>query len=96
MSEMKKPTRIESDYAYHPGRLLAEEVEERGTTYEELEVAMQLPPGALRAIAEERQPVTADIALRMERVLGSPARAWLRLQGEYDLTIARQAMREAG
>ena len=81
---------IESDYAYHPGRLLAEELEVRGMTQRALATAIGCSPRVISDIVRGKRPITADVAVDIERVFGSPALVWLRLQARYDLAIARE------
>lgn len=81
---------VESDYASHPGTLLAEEMEAREMTQKALAEALGWAPRRVGEIIRGHRPVTAEVALDLERVLGASARMWLRLQMTYDLAQARE------
>jgi len=40
-------------------------------------------------LAQGRQPVTAEMALRLSRYLGTTPDFWIGLQGQYDLDVAQ-------
>ena len=82
---------IYSDLPIHPGEFLAEELRARGMTQRALADLLGRPAQAISEIVNGKKRITAATALGLERVLGTPARAWLNLQVEYDLTIARKA-----
>jgi HTH-type transcriptional regulator/antitoxin HigA len=81
---------VESDLAYHPGELLAEELEVRELSQKALAELMGRPVQVVNEICRGRKAVTADTALDLEQVLGIDARLWLNLQTQYDLVKARQ------
>lgn len=47
----------------------------------------------IERVSRERQPVTADTALRLGRVFGTSAQFWSNLQTQHDLSIAAIASR---
>lgn len=76
----------------HPGEILREEVlKPLGITPYALAKAAQVPRTRIERLVREETPVTADTALRLERVLGMDAAFWTNLQSIFDLTVARQA-----
>lgn len=79
----------ESDWAIHPGELLAEELEVRAMTQKALASALGRPAQAVNEIIRGKKSITADTAVGLERVLGTPAYLWLRLQAAHDLALAR-------
>ena len=81
---------VEPDYVAHPGTLLGEELEAREMTQKALAEALGRAPRLVGDIVRGRRPITADVALDLERVLGPSARMWLGLQTTYDLVQARQ------
>jgi HTH-type transcriptional regulator/antitoxin HigA len=87
--------RLESDLAIHPGQLLAEELEVREWTQKALAEAMGRPPGVISAIISGKKAITAETALQLERVLGTPAALWVAKQGQYDLIVARQKLKQS-
>ena len=86
----KAATAIEFDLPYHPGELLAEEIEVRELSQKALAELMGRPVQVVNEIIRGKKSVTADTALDIERALGISARLWLNLQTEYDLITARQ------
>src|SRR6185312_2127178 len=81
---------LESDWPIHPGELLGEELEVRGMTQKALAEALGRPAQAVNEIIRGKKSITAETALGLERVLGSPAYLWLRLQADHDLALARE------
>lgn len=79
-----------SDIAVHPSGLLAEELEARGMTQAALAEAIDRPPRLISALVRGKKPITATLALELERALGIPALFWVRQQARYDLYEARQ------
>ncbi len=45
-------------------------------------------------IARERQPITADTALRLARVFGTSPQMWINLQTNHDLSVAALAVKD--
>jgi HTH-type transcriptional regulator/antitoxin HigA len=87
-------SRIGSDHIWHPGKLLAEELEVRDMTQKQLAEAIGRPPQAISEIIRGKKAITAETALQLERAFGTPAYLWLRLQADYDLGMARLAEQE--
>ena len=94
MSESTLPY-VESDYASHPGSLLAEELEVREMSQRELARQMGRPYQVVNEIVRGRKAITAETALQLEVVLEIKAHIWLGLQADYDLVIARQKLEAA-
>lgn len=84
----------ESDFAIHPGEVLAEEIEARGLTQKALAEAMGRPRQAISEIVRGRRAITPVTAIQLEGTLDIPAYFWLRLQDNYQLVRARNARRE--
>jgi len=84
-------TKIETypDIAIHPGEYLAEEIETRGLTQKELAKKMGRPLNAINEIINGKKAITAETALELEEVMPEiPARFWLNLETDYQLTQA--------
>jgi antitoxin HigA-1 len=43
-------------------------------------------------VLNEKQPITANLALRIGKLVGDGPEIWLRMQQEYDLEIAERAL----
>lgn len=85
---------IDSDLAIHPGVTLAEELEAREMTQKALAEATARPAQVVNEIVNGQKAITAETALQLEHVLDIPARFWMNLQTDYDLTVARPAGRK--
>ena len=85
------PVDFRPDSALHPGRLLKEELAERGMTQKRLAELMQRPPQVVNQIIQEKKSITPETALGIEKVLGIDAQFWTNLQSVYDLLVARMA-----
>ena len=74
----------------HPGEHLREDyLPEYGLTAGALARAMGLKDRTrIERLVRERQPVTADTALRLGRVFGTTAQFWINLQTAHDLSRA--------
>ncbi|RWF44695.1 MAG: addiction module antidote protein, HigA family [Mesorhizobium sp.] len=79
------------DWAVHPGEHLAEYIESRGWSQAEFGRLADLSPKLVSTIVNGTNPVTAETALKLERVLGMRASIWTGLQADWDLYQARQA-----
>ncbi len=83
------------DVAIPPGEYLAEEIEVRGISQKELAKRMQRPVNAINEIINGKKSVTAETALQLETVMPEiPARFWLNLETDYQLTKALVKRRE--
>lgn len=76
----------------HPGEILFEEfLQPLGISQRQLAKYMKVAPGRINAIVRGKRRVTADIALRLSRALGTTPNFWMNLQAYYDLEIANDA-----
>ena len=77
------------DIAIPPGEYLEEELEERGISQKELAKRMGRPLNAINEIVNGKKAITAETALQLEQVMPEiPARFWLNLETDYQLTRA--------
>ena len=85
------------DVAIPPGEYPAEEIEAPGISQRELAKRMQRPVNAINEIINGKKSVTAETALQLEAVMPEiPARFWLNLETDYQLTKALVKRRERG
>ncbi|MBA4182051.1 MAG: addiction module antidote protein, HigA family [Anaerolinea sp.] len=81
---------IRPGIAVPPGETLAEELEARGLTQRALALRIGKSSRVVNAICRGERAINADTALALESALdGLSAEFWLRLQSDYDLTVAR-------
>ena len=77
------------DVAIAPGEYLGEEIGARGITQRELARRMAWPVNAINEIVNGKKAITAETALQLEAALPEiPARFWLNLETDYQLTKA--------
>ena len=72
----------------HPGELLYDELEEIGTSLNELARALRVPMNRISAVVNGKRSITADTAMRLSRYFGTSPQYWLNLQSAYDLEVA--------
>lgn len=77
----------------HPGEtLLLDCLEPMGLSQSQLARDIGVSPRRISEIVHGNRPITADIALRLARYLGTSAEYWMNLQGDYDLDVARDEL----
>ena len=77
------------DVAIPPGEYLAEELAARKITQKELAARMGRPANAINEIIRGKKAITAETALQLEEEMPEiPARFWLNLETDYQLTKA--------
>lgn len=75
--------------AFHPGGFLHEEIEYRGIKQKDLADAMGVAPTVLSEIIHGKRNLTAELALKLEKVLDIDAIYWMRLQVRYEIDTIR-------
>ncbi|MGK2873213.1 MAG: HigA family addiction module antitoxin [Alphaproteobacteria bacterium] len=74
----------------HPGRIVKEDcLPELDWTVGEAAKALGVSRQTLDKIINGRSGITPDMAIRFEKIFGSSAETWLRMQLAYDLAQAR-------
>ena len=82
--------------APHPGRILRSDfLDPSGLSAHALAMALRIPATRISEILRERRGITADTALRLGLYFGAPARFWLDLQIEFDLSVAEEGAEAA-
>lgn len=77
------------DIAIPPGEYLAEEIGARGLSQKELAKRMGRPANAINEIINGKKAIIAETALQLETVMPEiPARFWMNLEADYQLTKA--------
>jgi HTH-type transcriptional regulator / antitoxin HigA len=79
----------DTDYAVSPGETLQELLEERGMSQRDLARRTGLSPKHVNKLLHGLVPLSADVAVRLERVMGTPARIWNRLEANYRSDLER-------
>lgn len=74
-----------------PGQLIEQALEAREWTKKTLSLVVGVDEAALSRVISAKRPLTAELALAIEEVLGVPAEDLLELQKKFDLAQARLA-----
>lgn len=85
----------EPDFVTPPGDTLLELLQEREISQSELARRMNRPIKTINEIIRAKKEVTAETALQLELVLGTPAHVWLNLEQNYQEHLARRAANKA-
>jgi antitoxin HigA-1 len=73
----------------HPGSLIKFDLDELGLSVVEAAKALGISRQQLHSVIAGRAGVTPEMAVRLEKALGSTADTWLRMQMNYDLAQIR-------
>jgi addiction module HigA family antidote len=73
----------------HPGSLIKSDLDELGLSVVEAAKALGISRQQLHSVIAGRAGVTPEMAVRLEKALGSTADTWLRMQMNYDLAQIR-------
>ncbi len=77
----------------HPGEILLEDyMKPLNLSGNALAKTLGVPTSRVNNIIKAKRGVTADTALRLERLFGGEASGWLNLQAIYDLRVAEKAV----
>ncbi len=79
--------------ATHPGIILRKELIARCITQRKFAEMIEMQPTMLNEIIRGKRPVTASIALSLEKALEISAEFWIRFQYQYELDVVRQKER---
>jgi addiction module HigA family antidote len=73
----------------HPGEMIGDSIDEMGVTVVDAAKALGVTRQQLHNVIAGRCAVTPEMAVRLEKALGSTADTWLRIQANYDLAQIR-------
>jgi antitoxin HigA-1 len=73
----------------HPGELIGDSLKELGVSITEAARVLGITRQQLHNVIAGRSGVTAEMAIRLEKAIGSTADTWLRMQMNYDLAQVR-------
>ena len=80
----------------HPGEMLREDVlPALGRPKTEIARLLGISRQTLYDILNEKQPITAQMALRIGKLCGNGPDIWIRLQTRYDLELAERELGDA-
>ncbi|MCY3603311.1 MAG: HigA family addiction module antitoxin [Chloroflexi bacterium] len=82
---------LQTDVPIPPGEFLQEHLDDLGISQAEFARRLGRPRQVVHEIVRGKKAITAETALDLEAVLGTPAHVWLGLEQEYRLVLARRA-----
>ncbi|MCX7018430.1 MAG: HigA family addiction module antitoxin [Candidatus Sumerlaeota bacterium] len=77
-----------------PGATLAESLERASMTQANLAERTGLSCKTINGIVNEREPITPETAIELEKVFRVPVSFWMNLQQNYDEAVARARERD--
>jgi HTH-type transcriptional regulator/antitoxin HigA len=83
-----------TNYAVAPGEFLEEWIDEHDLSQQQVADLLGYSRKQVNELVNGRAPVTSETAMRLERVVGIPAGAWLRYEAAYRADLARIADQE--
>ena len=72
----------------HPGEFLQEILAERNISQTQLARHIGVEPGVINLICKCKRGISAVMAKKLARALGTDPELWVNLQSSYDLTAA--------
>lgn len=83
------------DYVVSPGTVLRAELDARGLTQADLATRTGLSPKHVNQVVQDVAPLSAEVALLLERTLGVPSRIWNVLESrQREVTTKKKAQQE--
>ena len=82
------------DWVSPPGSTVADLIEERGWTQQELAQRSGFTTKHISLLINGKAPITEDTAVKLERVLGSTMRFWMTREAQYREALARLSERK--
>lgn len=74
----------------HPGEMIGDALEEMGISVAEAAKAMGVTRQQLHNLIGGRSALSPEMAVRLEKAMGSSADVWLRMQANFDLAQLRR------
>lgn len=82
-------TKYKADIAIPPGETLEEQLEVNNMSQKELANRIDVSKKHINQIVNGKAPITAETAIKLERVFSLPASFWTNLESNYRETLAR-------
>ena len=73
----------------HPGRLVKDNIEDLGLSVADAAKGLGVTRQQLYNVISGKSAITPEMAVRLEKAIGSTADAWLRMQAAHDLAEIR-------
>lgn len=75
--------------AVHPGMMIKPELEERGISQKDFAKTLDVQASHLSEVLNGKRALTTDLAVKIEKAIGIPAKTLLSAQTQYDLETAQ-------
>lgn len=76
--------------AVHPGRVLLDELNERGITRASLASHIGVAANTINSICRGKRGISAELAVKLSMALGASPEFWLNLQKNWELALAKR------
>lgn len=80
------------DWISPPGETIVELMEENGWTQDDLSQKLGYSSTQVRLLISGEESITEEVALSLEKVLGSKASFWLSREAQYRSKLSQQSM----
>ena len=87
-------TEFKPNYAVHPGVLLKKELDALHLTQKAAAEKAGVSKTVINEVIKGKRGISAELAVKLESVVESPARFWLNAQSIYDEIMARVKLRQ--
>jgi addiction module HigA family antidote len=74
----------------HPGEIVRDAINNLGRSVTDAAEVLGVSRKTLSELLNGRSGISPEMAIRLEKAIGSSAEAWLRMQTAFDLAQARQ------
>lgn len=91
---MKTANEITPTHVFHPGLVLAEEIEYRGLTCRKVAADMGISPTVLSEIISGKRNITTALAIKIENALNINALFFLNMQVRYEYYTLKKEQRK--
>jgi addiction module HigA family antidote len=87
---LKEATTMDMKNPPHPGEMIGDSLEDLGVSISEAAKSLGITRQQLHNLIAGRSTITTEMAVRLEKALGSTAEAWVQMQMNYDLVQIRK------
>ena len=75
--------------AIHVGDILKDELQARHFTQKVFADLISVKPNVLSELIHKKRNMTAELAVKIEKILGIEAEFWMRIQSKYEIDCVR-------
>jgi len=79
---------------YHPGKLIAEQLEDNNMKQVELAEKLGIAKSEMSMIIHGKRDISVPLALNLEKIFGFPAEEWMNLQMKYEIGVVKQRVHD--